>query len=97
MVIDLGDVGVIATIRINGKLAGTLWMNPWRLQPGNLLKVGDNFIEIEVANLWRNRMILDSKLPNDLRYTWTVVSDAQPDEIPPPSGLLGPVKISIYR
>lgn len=93
--LDLGDVKVIANVRVNGSDAGGIWMFPWILEVKGLLKTGKNNIEVEVANLWRNRMIFDSRLPLKDRYTWTIVSDAKPDEAPPPSGLLGPVTLKI--
>ncbi len=91
--LDLGSVGVMARVKINGSDAGTLWMYPWTLNISKLIKQGANTIEIEVANLWRNRLIYDSRLSKEQRYTWTIVSDIRQDEIPPPSGLIGPVRI----
>lgn len=91
--LDLGDVKVIAHVKINGADAGGAWIFPWIVEIKSLLKAGKNTVEIEVANVWRNRMILDSRLPVKDRYTWTVVTDTKPDEVPPSSGLLGPVTI----
>lgn len=91
--LDLGDVKYIAHVKINGSDAGGVWMFPWMVEIKSFLKSGRNTVEVEVANVWRNRMIYDSKLPLKDRYTWTVVSDAKPDEIPPSSGLIGPVTI----
>ncbi len=91
--LDLGDVNVIARIKVNGREAGIVWMYPWSAEISGLLKNGRNNVEIEVANLWRNRLILDSGLPQDQRYTWTIVSEARPGDAPPPSGLTGPVTI----
>ncbi len=93
--IDLGDVKVIAHVKINGKDAGGVWMYPWSLEVKNLLKTGKNTVEVEVANLWRNRLILDNRLPEKERYTWTIIKDTKPDETPPSSGLLGPVTIKV--
>ena len=91
--IDLGEVKVIAHVKINGQEAGGIWMYPWTAEVTGMLKKGNNTVEIEVANLWRNRMILDSQLPEKERYTWTIVSDARLGETPPASGLMGPVTI----
>ena len=91
--IDLGDVKVIASVKVNGKDAGTSWMYPWKVEIGKLLKKGKNTVEVEVANLWRNRLILDSGLPKEKRYTWTIISEAKPGDIPPSSGLIGPVTL----
>ncbi len=91
--IDLGEVKVIAHVKINGKDAGGIWMFPWMLEINGLLQAGKNTVEIEVANLWRNRLIFDSRLPEKDRYTSTWVSDISPGEKPASSGLLGPVTI----
>ncbi|MBS3772345.1 MAG: hypothetical protein KGY69_18995, partial [Bacteroidales bacterium] len=52
--------------------------------------------EVEVTNLWPNRLIGDSKVPEDERYTQTNVTkfDAEDSEkYMRKSGLLGPVKV----
>ena len=33
---------------------------------------GENKLEIEVANLWPNRLIGDATLPQDKRFTWSI-------------------------
>jgi hypothetical protein len=91
--LDLGNVGVMAKVTINGTAAGSLWMFPWKLEAGKLLKTGRNSIVVEVANLWRNRLIFDSGLPEKDRYTWTIIRDMNSGEEPPSSGLIGPVTI----
>jgi hypothetical protein len=63
--IDLGEVKNMARVKINGKEAGVLWTNPWKLDISSLVKKGTNLVEIEVANLWVNRLIGDESLPND--------------------------------
>lgn len=54
--LDLGDVRESARVRINGQEAGTVWSVPMRLRVGNLLKDGENTIEIDVTNLEANRI-----------------------------------------
>lgn len=63
--IDLGEVKNMARIKINGKEAGVLWTNPWKLDISSLVKKGTNLLEIEVANLWVNRLIGDELLSHD--------------------------------
>ncbi|TNF43163.1 MAG: hypothetical protein EP310_04915 [Bacteroidetes bacterium] len=91
--INLGEVSVMAEVTLNGKNVGGVWMAPYRLNVTGLLQQGENTIEIEVVNLWRNRMIKDKMLPDLERYTWTVVDDIKEGETPHSSGLLGPVTI----
>jgi hypothetical protein len=64
----LGRVEVSARVRINGKDAGLLWTAPYAVEIGHLLQSGDNRIEIEVANLWVNRLISDAALPDTSGY-----------------------------
>ena len=91
--INLGEVAVMAEVKINGEKVGGVWISPYRLNVSDFIQVGENQLEIEVANLWRNRLIYDKKLPEKERYSWTVVEDIREDEEPHPSGLLGPVTI----
>jgi hypothetical protein len=59
---------------------------------GDALKPGDNQLEIDVVNLWRNRLIGDAAKPADERVTRTTIV-AAPTEPLLPSGLLGPVRL----
>lgn len=63
--IDLGEVKYLAKVKLNGKDAGTIWTSPWRVDITGLLKKNENVLEIEVANLWPNRLIGDEQLPDD--------------------------------
>ncbi len=91
--INLGEVAVMAEVKINGKEAGGVWISPYRLNISDFVNVGENELEIEVVNLWRNRLIKDKMLPEAERYTWTVVEDIKEGEELQSSGLIGPVTI----
>lgn len=95
--IDLGKVGVMASVKINGKDIGTTWMAPFRLIANNALKNGKNQIEIEVVNVWRNRLTGDKTLPKENKTTWISVDKTLPEEALIPSGLLGPVTIQTLQ
>ena len=69
MVVDLGQVGVIAEVRVNGKNCGIAWKVPYRVNVRDALKPGENRIEVTVANLWVNRMIGDQRFRDD--HVWT--------------------------
>jgi len=61
LMLDLGQVEVIARVILNGKDLGTLWKPPFRIEIGNAVKAGENTLEVEVTNLWVNRLIGDAR------------------------------------
>ncbi len=63
--LHLGEVKNMARVRLNGKDLGVVWTAPWQVEITNALKNGENRLEIEVANLWMNRLIGDERFPND--------------------------------
>ncbi|HEY5911815.1 MAG TPA: glycosyl hydrolase [Verrucomicrobiae bacterium] len=65
LVLDLGKVGIIARVVLNGHDLGTLWKPPFRVDITSAVKRGENSLEIQVVNLWANRMIGDENLPED--------------------------------
>lgn len=96
MFINLGDIGVMARVKLNGVDVGGTWIAPYRLKVTGSLNKGENTIEVEVVNLWRNRLLKDRQLPKDQRYTWHLVDDIRDGEVPHISGLIGPVRIEYY-
>lgn len=91
--IDLGKVGVMASVKINGIDIGTTWIAPYKLNINDSLKEGENTIEVEVVNVWRNRITGDKSLPQEKKTTWLLVDNITPEESLIPSGLMGPVTI----
>jgi hypothetical protein len=63
--LDLGEVNNLARIRINGKDMGVVWTAPFRIKITDAVVSGNNQIDIEVANLWPNRLIGDEQKPDD--------------------------------
>jgi len=92
LAIHLGEVQVIADVRLNGQKLDTVWTTPWRASIAGVVKPGENLLEIDVTNLWPNRLIADAALPEDQRVTNTNIH-FDPKEKPLPSGLIGPVQL----
>jgi hypothetical protein len=67
--LDLGTVKHIARVKLNGKDLGIVWTAPWRVEvPDKLLKKHNNKLEIEVTNVWANRLIGDEQHPVDAEW-----------------------------
>jgi hypothetical protein len=71
--LDLGEVKNLAQVRVNGEDLGVVWTAPWRVAIGNAAREKGNELEIEVVNLWPNRLIGDGKLSKNERRTVTNV------------------------
>jgi len=96
LALELGqveDVG-IAGVRLNGRDLGVTWRPPFRVDVTEALQRGENKLEVIVVNSWRNRLIGDRDLPEARRLTRTNVN-VHGSWKPEPSGLLGPVTLSI--
>ena len=92
--LSLGRVANIASVTVNDRDLGVVWCEPWRIAiPAALLQPRGNSLEIVVANLWNNRLIGDSKLPEEQRFTWITGNPFHPDDSLLESGLLGPVTL----
>jgi hypothetical protein len=66
--LDLGQVNVIAQAKLNGRDLGILWKPPFRAEVTEVLRAGANDLEIQVVNLWPNRLIGDENLPPDCEW-----------------------------
>ena len=98
--LDLGEVRDVARVRLNGKELGIFWKAPFRVEITAAAVPGDNRLEIDVANMWINRLTGDLKLPPELRFTRTNETPREKDiggDEPwhvEPAGLLGPVRLA---
>jgi len=102
--LQLGDVKYIARVRVNGTDLGVVWTSPWTVDLTRAIKPGENSLEIDVTNVWANRLIRDAGLPEDQRLTKTNIHLEKVRTVRPfagygandpllPSGLLGPVRL----
>jgi hypothetical protein len=94
--LDLGVVKNIASVRLNGNDLGIIWTAPWRVDITRFVKPRENVLEIEVTNLWVNRLIGDAALPPEKRFTQTNI-ELKKDAPLLSSGLLGPVAIQAEK
>lgn len=109
MRIELGGVGVIARVRLNGRDLGVVWTPPWRVDAGDAAREGANELEVDVANVWMNRLIGDAGLPPEKRIarsnvtlepsnrTVRVFQGFGATDRLQPSGLFGPVRLVFGR
>ncbi len=99
--LDLGRVGDIAEVSVNGHALGQLWKAPYRVDVTAALQPGDNKVEIKVTNEWTNRIAGDRSAPADKKVLGGGIpagrgggggfgGGAAPL---PESGLIGPVTI----
>ena len=92
--IDLGKVMVMAKVKVNGEYAGGVWTAPYRLNITDFLKKGENIVEVEVVNCWRNRLIGEKEvIPESERFTFQTSTYLDAKSELQSSGLLGPVRI----
>ncbi len=94
LMLDLGKVGDVAEVWINGVMVGTAWKAPYALDIGAAVKSGNNAIEVRVANLWVNRLIGD-KQKGAKPITFTASPTYTASAPLRPSGLIGPVQLKI--
>jgi hypothetical protein len=91
-------------VRVNSKDQGVVWTTPWTVDLTGVVRPGSNLLEIDVANVWQNRLIGDAHLPAEQRRTKTNVilekgertrrfrcSSVNTIDQLTPSGLMGPV------
>ena len=90
--LDLGEVGEMARVRINGHDLGVVWWSPARIGIAGALRSGENTVEIEVANYWRNRLVGDRQ-PGATQHTFAPIAPYDETTTLRLSGLIGPVTL----
>jgi len=96
LLLDLGQVNMIAKVTLNGHYLRTLWCAPYRLDLGNAVIAGDNQLKIEITSTWFNRLAYDASLPEGQRKTWTINGPGKGSALRS-SGLIGPVNLLVQK
>ena len=96
--LDLGKVGEVARVYLNGQEIGTSVFPPHKFSVHGLLREGENFVSIDVTNTWLNQLIGEAGKPLAEQRTQSNVGSSDGSRhwsnyAPQPSGLLGPVTI----
>jgi hypothetical protein len=92
VVLDFGDVDMVAEVFVNGKKIRTLWAKPYKADVTEFVKAGDNELRVDVTSTFFNRLVYDAGQPLEKRKTWTLASPNSKQQLRP-SGLLSPVRI----
>ncbi len=66
--LDLGRVRNLAEVKLNGVDLGVWWKPPMRVDISAAAKPGTNRLEVRVTNLWVNRLIGDSRYPDEVEW-----------------------------
>jgi hypothetical protein len=90
--LDLGAVGDMAHVRVNGRDLGVWWSPPFRGDITDALRPGNNDIEITITNYWANRLIGDEQRGAQ-QQTFSSLRPYQAGSPLRPAGLLGPVQL----
>ena len=89
--LKVGVVNNVGEVFVNGISCGVAWTPPYRVDVTKALKEGENTIRIDVVNTWNNRLVGDSRLPQEKRITSTVYPFRWENKPLLPAGLMGPV------
>jgi hypothetical protein len=63
--LNLGKVNNLARVKLNGKDLGIVWTTPLEVEITTAVQEKNNQLEIEVVNLWGNRLIGDEGYKDD--------------------------------
>ncbi len=98
--LDLGQVESMAEVTLNGHAFPVLWKPPYRLDVSPALQPGTNRLAVRVVNVWHNRLVgekLGVKGLGGSKVWASNVPDYSPAEPLLPSGLIGPVRLSVRK
>jgi len=93
--LNLGNVNNLASVSVNGREIGTVWLAPFQLDITSAVRAGTNELKVSVTNAWVNRLVGDAQPGTVRRYTSSTYLPYGADAPLVPSGLLGPVTLLV--
>lgn len=90
--LDLGEVASLARVSVNGQDLGVVWKHPFSIDISEAAKEGANRVEVNVINLWVNRLVGDQR-GDAGQFTHTTQAFYRASSPLKKSGLIGPVTL----
>ncbi len=97
VLLELGEVYGMATVKLGGKEIATLWNPPYTLDVTKFVKPGENTLQIEVVNTWWNRLVGDEQPGVDKKFTFATTKIWNANSELLPAGVIGPVKLVVEQ
>ena len=93
--LDLGKVHDMAEVYVNDVYCGSVWTYPDRVNVTEVVREGDNALEVRVVNGWANRIkgVHDKRITNG--HIWTNARYWIENQHLQTSGLLGPLTLVV--
>ena len=90
IMLRLGKVANVATVRVNSIACGTVWTAPYEVDITDALRNGVNVLEVEVVNTWANALRGAALDKAPFGGIWTNAKFQLPGDELLPAGWLGP-------
>ena len=90
IILRLGKVANVATVRVNSIACGTAWTAPDEVDITDALRNGTNVLEVEVVNTWANALRGADQDKAPFEGIWTNAKFRLPGDGLLPAGWMGP-------
>ena len=90
IILRLGKVANVATVRVNSIACGTAWTAPYEVDITDALRNGTNVLEVEVVNTWANALRGADLDKAPFEGIWTNAKFRLPGDDLLPAGWMGP-------
>ena len=90
IILRLGKVANVATVRVNSIACGTAWTAPDEVDITDALRNGTNVLEVEVVNTWANALRGADQDKAPFEGIWTNAKFRLPGDDLLPAGWMGP-------